>query len=305
MSSAMQPDDPGAEQPFISHLIELRDRLIRMLIAIGVVILVLFPFANEIYTYVAGPLMAQLPEGSTMIATQVISPFLTPFKLALVAAVFISMPYLLYQLWAFVAPGLYQHEQRLAIPLLISSILLFYIGMAFAYYVVFPLIFAFMAGTTPEGVAMMTDIAAYLDFVLALFFAFGLAFEIPIATILLVAVGAMTPNQLADKRPYVIVSTFVIGMLLTPPDVISQTMLALPMWLLFELGILFSRLLLRSREDGGKGTDPTTPRTDGRATSIAFAEPKVSDDKSARTTSATGTAEAGSKADRVHTHPRR
>ncbi len=299
MSSAMQPDDPGAEQPFISHLIELRDRLIRMLIAIGVVILVLFPFANDIYTYVAGPLIAQLPEGSTMIATQVISPFLTPFKLALVAAVFISMPYLLYQLWAFVAPGLYQHEQRLAIPLLISSILLFYIGMAFAYYVVFPLIFAFMAGTTPKGVAMMTDIAAYLDFVLALFFAFGLAFEIPIATILLVAVGVVTPTQLADKRPYVIVSTFVIGMLLTPPDVISQTMLALPMWLLFELGILFSRLLLRSREEGGKGIDPTTPRTDSRAPSIAFAEPKVSEGKSARTTSATGTAKGAVQPTRV------
>jgi Tat protein translocase TatC len=204
MSPAMQPDDPGAEQPFVSHLIELRDRLIRMSIAILVVFLGLFPFANEIYVYVAAPLMAQLPEGNTMIATQVASPFLTPFKLALIAAVFLSMPFLLYQLWAFVAPGLYKHEKRLATPLLISSIFLFYLGVAFAYFVVFPLIFAFLSASTPDGVAMMTDITAYLDFVLALFFAFGIAFEIPIATILLVATGITTPAALVGKRPYVI-----------------------------------------------------------------------------------------------------
>ena len=258
MSTSIQPDDPGAEQPFISHLVELRDRLIRMLIAIGVVVLVLFPFANDLYSYVAAPLMAQLPEGSTMIATQVASPFLTPFKLALVAAIFLSIPYLLYQLWAFVAPGLYQHEKRFAIPLLVSSILLFYVGMAFAYYLVFPLIFGFMAGTTPDGVAMMTDISAYLDFVLTLFFAFGLAFEIPIATILLVMVGVVTPDDLISKRPYVIVGAFVIGMLLTPPDVFSQTLLAVPMWLLFELGILLSRLMLRQRQTLNDDTDPPT-----------------------------------------------
>lgn len=247
MSLALPPNDPGAEQPFISHLVELRDRLIRMLIAIGIMALVLLPFANGLYAYVAAPLLAQLPEGNTMIATQVASPFLTPFKLALIAAVFLSMPYLLYQLWGFVAPGLYQHEKRLAIPLLISSILLFYLGMLFAYYVVFPLVFAFLAGTTPEGVAMMTDISAYLDFVLTLFFAFGIAFEIPIATILLVAIGAVTPAGLAHKRPYVIVGVFVVGMFLTPPDVISQTLLAVPMWLLFELGILLSRVMLKGR----------------------------------------------------------
>jgi sec-independent protein translocase protein TatC len=247
MSLAMQPGDPGAEQPFISHLVELRDRLIRMLIAIGVIVLVLLPFANGLYAYVAAPLLAQLPDGNTMIATQVASPFLTPFKLALIAAVFLSMPYLLYQLWAFVAPGLYQHEKRLAIPLLVSSIFLFYLGMLFAYYVVFPLVFAFMAGTTPDGVEMMTDISAYLDFVLALFFAFGIAFEIPIATILLVAIGAVTPEGLAQKRPYVIVGAFVVGMFLTPPDMISQTLLAVPMWLLFELGVLLSRVLLKGR----------------------------------------------------------
>lgn len=247
MPSSAKHQDPGGEQPFISHLVEMRDRLLRMVVAVLVVFLALFPFANEIYVYVAAPLMAQLPEGTTMIATQVASPFLTPFKLALVAAVFVSMPYLLYQFWAFVAPGLYQHEKRLAMPLLISSIALFYLGMAFAYYVVFPLVFAFLTGTAPEGVSVMTDIAHYLDFVLTLFFAFGIAFEIPIATILLVSMGMVTPEGLASKRPYVIVGVFVFGMLLTPPDVISQTLLAIPMWLLFEAGIIFSRFFQRRR----------------------------------------------------------
>jgi sec-independent protein translocase protein TatC len=239
----MDPTDDGlgGEQPFMSHLVELRDRLLRMVIAIVVVFVVLFPFANEIYTFIAEPIRAQLPEGSQMIATQVASPFLTPFKLALVAAVFVAMPYLLYQFWAFVAPGLYTHEKRLALPLVSSSIVLFYLGMAFAYFVVFPLVFRFFTAVTPEGVAQMPDIAFYLEFVLKLFFAFGIAFEIPIATILLVAVGATTPKALAQKRPYVIVGVFVAGMLLTPPDVISQTLLAIPMWLLFEAGIFFSR----------------------------------------------------------------
>ncbi|MBK1693127.1 twin-arginine translocase subunit TatC [Chromatium weissei] len=249
MSLEKLSNNSGAEQSFISHLIELRDRMIKMLIAIGIVVLLLFPFANDIYTFIAEPLIAQLPSGSTMIATQVISPFLTPFKLAMVAAIFLAMPYLLYQFWAFIAPGLYQHEKRLAIPLLVSSIALFYLGIAFAYYLVFPIIFAFMAATTPTGVAMMTDIAAYLDFVLTLFFAFGLAFEIPVATVLLVMIGIVTPNGLVEKRPYVIVGAFVIGMFLTPPDVFSQTMLAVPMWLLFELGVWFSRLILRQRDD--------------------------------------------------------
>ena len=272
MSSPSEPDDPGAEQPFLSHLIELRDRLMRIALGIFLAFLVLFPFANELYTYVASPLMARLPEGSTMIATQVASPFLTPFKLALVAAVFLSMPYTLYQVWAFVAPGLYRHEKRLAVPLLVSSIVLFYLGMIFAYYVVFPLVFAFMAGTTPDGVAMMTDISAYLDFVLALFVAFGVAFEIPIATILLVATGVTTPESLASQRPYVIVGVFVVGMLLTPPDVISQTLLALPMWLLFELGIFFSRMLLRRQAAKGSADAdadapeaPSTPPAGGGA----------------------------------------
>jgi len=259
MSSPPTPEDPGAEQPFISHLVELRDRILRMVVAIFLVFLVLFPFANDIYVYVAAPLMAQLPEGTSMIATQVASPFLTPFKLALVAAVFLSMPYLLYQLWAFVAPGLYRHEKRLAVPLLVSSILLFYLGMAFAYYVVFPLVFAFLTGTAPEGVAVMTDISAYLDFVLTLFFAFGIAFEIPIATILLVSAGITTPEDLASKRPYVIVGVFVVGMFLTPPDVISQTLLALPMWLLFELHPLLAFL------SAPAGTEPGVARARGRS----------------------------------------
>lgn len=244
--SSTSPDqNEDLEQPFISHLIELRQRLLHMVLAIAVAFVVLFPFANEIYTLVAAPIRAHLPEGASMIATQVASPFLTPFKLALVAAVFVAMPYLLYQFWAFVAPGLYRHEKRLAIPLLASSIVLFYLGMLFAYVVVFPLVFRFFAAVTPAGVQQMPDIAFYLEFVLKLFFAFGLAFEIPVATILLVAVGATTPQALAHKRPYVIVGVFVAGMLLTPPDVISQTLLALPMWLLFELGIVLSRFFQR------------------------------------------------------------
>jgi len=248
MSPFEEPEDSGQEQTFVSHLMELRDRLIRMLVAVLLALVVLFPFANDIYTYVAMPLMERLPEGTSMIATQVASPFLTPFKLTLVSAVFLAMPYLLFQLWSFVAPGLYKHEKRLAIPLLISSALLFYLGVIFAYYVVFPLIFAFFTGTAPQGVAVMTDISQYLDFVLTLFFAFGIAFEIPIATILLVAAGITTPKDLGRKRPYVIVGVFVVGMLLTPPDVISQTLLAFPMWLLFELGIFFSGLFERRRK---------------------------------------------------------
>ena len=252
MTAPAHDDELGQEQPFLSHLVELRDRLLHMVVAIVLVFLALFPFANDIYHLVAEPIRAALPEGSTMIATQVASPFLTPFKLALVAALFVAMPYILFQIWGFVAPGLYQHEKRFALPLLVSSILLFYLGMAFAYFVVFPLVFAFFSAVTPDDVAQMPDIAFYLEFVLKLFFAFGIAFEIPIATILLVAMGMTTPEDLASKRPYVIVGVFVIGMLLTPPDVISQTLLAIPMWMLYETGIFFSRFFLR---DEGEETD--------------------------------------------------
>ena len=230
-------------QPLVSHLIELRTRLLKSLCAILLVFLSLFYFANDIYSLIAAPLIEQLSDGSTMIATEVASPFMAPFKLTLFAAVFIAMPYLLTQLWGFIAPGLYKQEQRLAQPLLISSILLFYMGTAFAYFVVFPLIFGFFNAVTPEGVAVMTDISRYLDFVLKLFFAFGLAFEVPVATVLLIWSGFASVEKLKKNRPYVIVSAFVLGMLLTPPDVISQILLALPIWLLFEAGLFFSNRL--------------------------------------------------------------
>jgi len=232
---------PSTEQPFVQHLIELRDRLLRVVMVVAVIFLCLFPFANDLYSFLAAPLIQKLPQGSKMIATGVISPFLTPFKLAMVASVFVSIPFILYQAWGFIAPGLYNREKRLVFPLLISSTFLFYLGMVFAYYVVFPLVFGFMATQTPEGVAQAPDITMYLDFSLKLFFAFGLAFEVPIATIILVWTGLTTTESLSAKRPYIIVGAFVVGMLLTPPDVISQTLLALPMWMLFELGLLFSR----------------------------------------------------------------
>ncbi len=241
--------DIGVEQPFVSHLIELRDRLLRIVLAILVLFLALFGFANDIYHYIATPLMELLPEGQSMVATGVISPFLTPFKLTLVLSFYIAIPYILYQIWGFVAPGLYKHERRMVLPLAASSTLLFYLGMAFAYYVVFPLIFAFLTTTAPEGVEVMPDMKDYLDFVLKLFFAFGVAFEVPIATILLCWMGTTTPDSLREKRPYVIVGAFVIGMLLTPPDMISQTLLAIPMWLLFEAGILFAPFFMSKQEE--------------------------------------------------------
>lgn len=256
-----EDEEVGQEQPFLTHLIELRDRLLRSVLAVLVLFLGLFPFANTLYEYVAGPLMAHLPEGSNMIAIDVATPFLTPFKLALVAAIFLAMPFLLYQAWAFIAPALYRHEKRLVMPLMVTSSILFYLGIAFAYYVVFPLVFAFLTSTAPAGVEVMTDINRYLDFVLTIFFAFGIAFEVPIATILLVWTGVTTPQSLRAKRPYIIVGAFVVGMLLTPPDVISQTLLALPMWLLFELGVIFSRLYAKPAEDEeepGYGEAPAT-----------------------------------------------
>ncbi len=244
------------EESFISHLIELRDRLLRSVLAVLVIFLALFPFANRLYSFLAGPLTQHLPEGSTMIAIEVASPFLIPFKLTLMLAVVLAVPYLLYQVWAFVAPGLYRHERRLVLPILVSSTFLFYLGMAFAYYVVFPLVFGFFTASAPEGVAVMTDISRYLDFVILIFLAFGAAFEVPIVTVVLVSMGVTTPEALAKKRPYVIVGAFVIGMVLTPPDIISQSLLALPMWLLFELGLLASRVLLRRRRafEAAQGT---------------------------------------------------
>jgi sec-independent protein translocase protein TatC len=243
--------DDGA-MPLVAHLTELRDRLLRAILAVLVVFICLFPFANDIYTFVSQPLRALLPPGTSMIATEVASPFLTPFKLTLFTALFLAIPYVLYQAWGFIAPGMYRHEKRLAFPLLASSILLFYCGAAFAYFVVFPLIFAFFTSVGPADIAIMTDINRYLDFVLKLFFAFGVAFEIPIAAVLLIWAGVTTPENLAAKRPYIIVGCFVFGMLLTPPDIISQSLLALPMWLLFEAGVVAGRLLLRERDSGGE-----------------------------------------------------
>jgi sec-independent protein translocase protein TatC len=246
----------GEEQSFVSHLVELRSRLLRALVGVGVVFLCLFPFANPIYSFFAGPLKEHLPAGSSMIAIDVASPFLIPFKLVLLLSIVVSVPWILYQMWAFVAPGLYSHERRAAFPILIFSSLLFYAGMAFAYYVMFPLAFDFLMGTAPAGVEVMTDISRYLDFVILIFLAFGLSFQVPIVTVVLVSLGAITPQDLAAKRPYVIVGAFVIGAFLTPPDVISQTLLAVPIWILFEIGLVVARIMVskkRARDTAESG----------------------------------------------------
>jgi len=223
--------------------------LLRAILSILVLFLICAPFANTLYEIFAAPLMAALPEGNTMISTEPHGPFFVPFKFALAVAVALSMPVILHQLWGFVAPGLYEHEKRLVLPLLLSSTLLFYAGIAFAYFLVFPIIFAFFASTAPEGVAVMTDINAYLNFALKLFFAFGIAFEVPIATVLLLKAGVTTRTSLAAKRPYIVVGAFVVGMLMTPPDIFSQTMLAIPVWVLFELGLYLSRYFVTSKPE--------------------------------------------------------
>ena len=242
----MSADEP---MPLVAHLRELRDRFRNAIIAVALAFAGLFPFANHLYAYVSEPLRALLPEGSSMIATEVTSPFLTPFKLSLVLAVFVAMPVILAQVWGFIAPGLYKSERRIAVPLLASSVVLFYGGVAFAYYVVFPLLFGFFTTVGPGDIAVMTDINRYLDFVLKLFFAFGLAFEVPVAAVILILSGVVTADQLANNHSYVTVGCFVMGMLLTPPDVISQTLLALPMWLLFEVGLIMGRVLSRGNLD--------------------------------------------------------
>lgn len=236
------------EQPLVQHLIELRDRLLRCILIVLLVFAGLFYFANDIYTFVAAPLQKFLPEGAGMIATEVAAPFLTPFKLTLFVSIFVSMPFLIFQLWQFIAPAMYKEERRLALPIFASSVVLFYAGIAFAYYAVFPLVFGFFTSVAPEGVSVMTDMGSYLDFILKIFFAFGLAFEIPIATFILISAGISTPESLAAKRPYIIVGCFILGMLLTPPDVISQLLLALPMWLLFEVGIIMGKTLVKPKE---------------------------------------------------------
>lgn len=232
-------------QPFLEHIIEFRDRALKSILSVLIIFSGLFSFSNELYLYVSEPIRAFIPESSGMIATEVASPFLTPFKLTLVISLFAAMPYILFQIWAFLAPGLYQREKKIAIPLFVSSVVLFYTGMAFAYYIVFPLVFMFFASTVPDGITIMPDMRSYLNFALKLFFAFGVSFEIPIGVVILSWMGAVDPENLAAKRPFVFVGCFFFGMLLTPPDVISQILLAVPMWLLFELGILFGRLIYR------------------------------------------------------------
>ncbi len=229
------------QQNFLSHMLELRNRLLHAVVALLVVFLILAPFANTLYEVFAAPLMRSLPEGSTMISTEPHGPFFVPFKFAFAVALLITVPYLLYQVWAFIAPGLYTQEKRLVAPLVLSSTLLFYFGVLFAYFVVFPIVFAFFTASAPDGVAVMTDISAYMSFALKLFFAFGAAFEVPVATYLLARMGVVSADSMAEKRPYIIVGAFVVGMLFTPPDIFSQTLLAIPVWLLFELGLIFAR----------------------------------------------------------------
>lgn len=238
--SAADPEQ-GDETSFFSHLIELRARLLKAVLAIGAVLLCLLPFANKLYAWLAEPLLRNLPAGGQLVAIEVASPFFTPLKLAFCTALVVAMPVVLYQLWAFVAPGLYRHEKRLGMPLLVSSVVLFYLGGAFAYFLVLPMVFSFLAKITPQGVAMMTDIGKYLDFVLVIFFAFGLCFEVPVAVVILVALGWVTPKQLTESRGYVVVGAFVVAAILTPPDVVSQVMLAIPMCLLYEVGIIAAR----------------------------------------------------------------
>lgn len=245
------------EQSLMEHLVELRARLLRAVLAIVVFLLLLAPFARQLYSMLAGPLMSHLPEGSGMIAIDVASPFFAPFKLVLLLALLLSVPWVLYQLWAFVAPGLYRHERRLAMPLLVSATGLFYLGCVFAYFVVFPVIFGFFTSMAPEGVSVMTDINRYLDFVITLFIAFGLAFEVPVAIIMLVALGVVTPSQLSAARGYVVVGAFAVAMLITPPDVISQTLLALPVWALYEAGIVLARIMIRRKREAAGDTEDT------------------------------------------------
>jgi sec-independent protein translocase protein TatC len=280
------PDPVETEQPLLTHLFEMRDRLIRAVFAVLVIFVVLFVFSNQLFEFIARPYLESLV-GSKMISTGPIDPFFTPMKLALVLAIFVAMPVILYQLWAFVAPGLYQHEKRIVLPLLASSIVLFYVGMAFAYFVVMPLLFKFMGSIALPGVETQPDISRYLDIVLKLFFAFGVAFEVPIATIIMIYTGMTTPESLAEKRPYIIVGIFVIGMLLTPPDIFSQTLLAVPMWLLFEMGLIASRYFLRlksEREEELAAAEELETEEDMDAALDRYEteEPGVDDDKHKR-----------------------
>ncbi|MEO1941247.1 MAG: twin-arginine translocase subunit TatC [Candidatus Thioglobus sp.] len=257
---------------FVQHLVELRDILLRSVIAILVIFISLFPFANEVYSFIAAPIINVLPQGSNLIAIGVISPFLTPLKMALIMAVYLAMPYLLYQVWKFIAPALYKHERQMIVPLVVSSTILFYAGLLFSFYIVFPVIFGFLSSIGPSIVDFTPDIQYYLDFVLKVSFAFGIAFEVPIATILLIMFGVTTIEKLKKNRPYIVIGAFVVGMLLTPPDIISQTLIAIPMWLLFEAGLIFAPLFTRKEkedtETSGDDTDPDNnpPNPDKKST---------------------------------------
>lgn len=242
-TSPNKENPAGQEQPLVQHLLELRTRLLKSIAAIAVGFLCLAFFSNDLYSFFSAPIQALLPDGSTMIATDVASPFFAPFKLTAFLALFLAMPYVLFQVWSFIAPGLYEQEKKLAMPLFISSVVLFYLGIAFCYYIVFPLVFGFFTSVAPVGISVTPDINSYLNFILKLFFAFGLAFEIPVATVILVRTGITSHSALAKKRPYIIVCCFIFGMLLTPPDVISQSLLAIPTWLLFEFGLILSRFV--------------------------------------------------------------
>lgn len=270
MSTPSIPPISDQEMSLVGHLLEFRDRLVRSVIAIIIVFLVLFPFANDLYSFMAEPLTTHLPQGSSMMAIGVISPFLTPLKLALIASIFLSMPFLLYQLWGFIAPALYHSEKRLAAPMLIASTFLFYAGGAFVFYIVFPLVFKFMAGTTPDGVQIGTDIQLYLDFVIGMFFAFGLAFQVPVVTVLLLITNMVSPEKMRHARPYVIVGAFTIAAFITPPDVISQTLLAVPMWLMYEAGLWFGERMVNQRiaEKTARENNPTPPPTSASESAV-------------------------------------
>ena len=249
-----EPGEEGTEQTFISHLVELRARLLKAVAAILIILVVLLPFATRLYHFIAEPLLKRLPGDAKMVAIDVASPFFTPLRLAFFVALFLAMPVVLYQLWRFVAPGLYRHERRLALPMLVSSVALFYAGCAFAYYFVLPNVFRFLLGVTPEGVAMMTDIGRYLDFVLTMFLAFGLCFEIPIAVVIVASLGWVTTAQLAANRPYVIFGVFIVAAIVAPPDVVSMIMLAIPMCLLYEFGLVATRILVHQPRGGAAGS---------------------------------------------------
>ncbi len=244
------------ENSFVSHLIEMRDRLLRAVLAVVIIFIALFPWAQDIYALLAQPMLAALPKGGQMIATEVTTPFFVPIKVTMMAAFLLAMPWVFYQAWAFVAPGLYQHERRIGVPLVIASVILFLLGMSFAYFLVFPIVFGFIVGVAPEGVAVMTDIGKYLDFVMTLFMAFGITFEVPVAVVLLVKMGMVSVEKLREIRPYVIVGAFVIGAIFTPPDVISQFMLAIPMWFLYELGILVASMITKPKPKEGADYTP-------------------------------------------------